>query len=634
MSQLPVESAARALLPPRDITVAEWAEEYMRLSGENSSRPGRVTLDPFQREPMECMSASHPCQTVDLMCGSQLMKTFIIQATVGYAIDVEQGPMIIGEPRDQDAKAFTIDRLDPMLRDTPQLAGKVTEKKSREAGNTQDFKKFKGGSITITGAQSPENFAMRASRWLFLDEVDRYPISAGKEGNPIELARQRQTTFEGNRKELICSTPTIAGLSVIEAEHALSDQREWFMPCPECGHKQTLRWAQVKWGEHGGEFIQPLDAHYECESCKAWIPHWKKSSMNARGEWRPQNPEGNHPGFHASQLISPRKSWGKIAEQFLRAKDKREDLIVFTNTVLAECWQEKGEAPDWEKIKSRAEDYELGTVPAGAVMLTCGIDIQRDWIEGYVRGWGAGKQSWVIDHIYIAGRFIDPAARAQLDTALDRTYQHEFGAEMQIAHTAVDSGYYTTDVYQWARSKSSSRVMVVKGFASGATLLGQPSSAELNIRGKRIKSGVKLWPVNVSIAKAEFYGWLKSERPEEGTAYPSGWVHTSNRLPDEFYKQVTAEQFVTKIIKGYRKGEWTKVRDRNEALDTFGSYARAAAERMGIGRFTDRHWAKFAEQLGVVARPVAQVQPEAQPVSPAPPQFVPRAPRRMQIRLL
>jgi phage terminase large subunit GpA-like protein len=567
------------------------------------------------------------------------MKTFIIQATVAYAIDVEQGPIIIGEPRDKDAKAFAIDRLDPMLRDTPQLVGKVVAKKSREAGNTQEFKKFVGGSITITGAQSPENFAIRASRWLFLDEVDRYPPSAGKEGNPIELARQRQTTYD-NRKELICSTPTIQGQSMIEREYAESDQREWFLPCPDCRHMQTLRWGSdgqpggVRWGEHGEVMIAPSEAHYECAECRAWIPHFKKAWMNARGEWRPQNPAGKFPGFRANQLISPRKSWGEIAEQFLRAKDSREDLIVFVNTVLAECWQEKGDAPDWEKLQSRAEDYPLGIVPAGAAMLTAGVDVQKDWVEGWVRAWGARRQSWVVDHIYILGRFTDLATRTQLDVALDRSYPHAFGAEMQIAQTAIDSGYYTTDVYQWVRTKAAAWVMAVKGITSGATLLGQPSAAEITVGGRKLKAGIKLWPVNVNIAKAELYGWLRSDRPEEGAEYPSGWVHFSRELNDEFYKQLTAEQFVTRIVKGYKRGEWVKTRDRNEALDSFGSYARAAAERLGISRMTDRHWERLVAQLEAAGKALTEDQTQRgasqaqQPAQLAQPQH-----RKLQIRM-
>ncbi len=607
-------AAAAALQPPPNITISQWAEQELVLSSESTSRPGRVILDPFQREPMDCLSPSHPCKRVVLMCGSQLMKTFIIQAAVGYAIDVAQGPILIGEPREKDVRGFTMDRLDPMLRDTPCLKGKVANRKSRDSANTQDFKKFKGGSITICGAQSPENFAMRAIRWLFLDEPDRYPVSAGREGNPIKLARQRQTTYPGSRKELVCGTPTIDGRSVTAAEYELSDQREWHVPCPECGHEQILRWAQVRWGQFFGIDIAPADAHYECEECKTLIPHWKKAAMTAKGRWIPMNPEGAFPGFHASQLISPRKTWGELAVEFLEAKARPEDLIVFTNTALAEVWRERGDAPDWEKIMGRAEEYHLGTVPEGALFLTAGIDVQADRLEMQVTGWGRGKQRWLVDYTVLEGDTRRPEVWQQLTDAVNLTYEAQGGVSLPIARVMIDSGYATTEVYEWARQQGPGRVLVGKGMAHGAMLLGTPSATEVDFKGKRRKFGVKVWPVNVSMAKDALYGHLRLARPDEGQPFPPGYFHiprlgwSVDRSLQEYCQQLVAEEFVVRTVKGYKRGEWIKVRARNESLDT-ANLAAAAAEHFGLSRFREEAWVRFEQQFGIFAMPIA---PEAQ----------------------
>jgi phage terminase large subunit GpA-like protein len=634
----PLDAAAAALTPPRNITIAQWAEENMFLTTENSSRPGNVILDPFQREPMECLSASHPCRRVVIKCGSQLMKTFIIQAAVGYAIDVEQGPVLIGEPREKDVKAFTLDRLDPMLRDTPCLKGKVLDKKSRDAGNTMEFKKFKGGSITIAGAQSPENFAMRAVRWLFLDEPSRYPLSAGKEGNPIKLARQRQTTFP-NSKELICGTPTVEGACVTEEEYQLSDQREWFVPCPECGHEQVLRWANVKWGQFFEASIDPSDAHYECEKCWALIPHHKKAWMNERGRWIAQNPESAIPGFHATQLISPRKSWGEIAVGFLEAKGRREDLIVFTNTVLAEAWRERGEAPDHEKLIGRAEDWYLGTVPEGVLFLTAGVDVQQDRIEMQVAGWGRGKTRWIVDYTVLEGDTSRPEVWQRLTDAINVSYESASGLSLPIARVVIDSGYATTQVYTWAREQGPGRVLIAKGYDKGIALLGNPSTAEVDQRGKKTKYGVKVWPVNVSMAKAELYGQLKATRPEDGQPFPAGYVHIPRNgwIPlmglEEFCAQLTAEEWVVRIHKGYKRGEWVKTRPRNEGLDT-ANLSRAGAEHMGISRFRDDHWTQIEVEMGAPQRPAAAaMQPMlAEPLAAPPPPTQPMVPPAQQQR--
>jgi phage terminase large subunit GpA-like protein len=632
----PLEAAAAALMVPRDITIAQWAEENMFLTTENSSRPGRVVLDPFQREPMECLSASHPCRRIVMKCGSQLMKTFIIQAAVGYAIDIEQGPVLIGEPREKDVKAFTLDRLDPMLRDTPCLQGKVMDKKSRDSGNTMEFKKFKGGSITIAGAQSPENFAMRAVRWLFLDEPSRYPLSAGKEGNPIKLARQRQSTFP-NSKELICGTPTVEGACVTEEEYQLSDQREWFVPCPECGHEQVLRWSGVKWGQFFETVIEPAQAHYECESCKVLIPHFKKAWMNERGRWIAQNPESVIPGFHATQLISPRKSWGEIAVAFLEAKGRREDLIVFTNTVLAEAWREQGEAPDHEKVIGRAEEWYLGTVPDGALFLTAGVDVQKDRLEMQVQGWGRGKTRWVVDYVVIDGDTSREEVWQRLTEAINVSYESASGLSLPIARVMIDSGYATTEVYTWARSQWSGRVLIGKGYDRGIALLGNPTSAEVDQRGKKRKFGVKVWPVNVSMAKAELYGQLKATRPEDGQPFPAGYVHIP-RMGwvtmglEEFCAQLTAEEWVIRIVKGYKRGEWRKARPRNEALDT-SNLARAAAEHIGVSRFREEQWAQMEQECGVAASKIDQPAVARQPRLDDEPVAAPLPPVKMAPQL-
>jgi phage terminase large subunit GpA-like protein len=84
---------------------------------------------------------------------------------------------------------------------------------------------------------------------------------------------------------------------------------------------------------------------------------------------------------------------------------------------------------------------------------------------------------------------------------------------------------------------------------------------------------------------------LKQRKNEDG-AIPTGYMHFPG-YNTEYFKQLTAEQLVTKIVKGYPKREWQKTRDRNEALDCR-VYARAAAIALGIDRWSESKWEQLS----------------------------------------
>jgi phage terminase large subunit GpA-like protein len=618
------DAFSAAIAPPREISVLDWAEENLILSKESSSQPGKFTAYPFQRELLEVLSASHPCQKVVAKMGAQLAKTLAIQAAIGYAIDIEQGPILLVEPRERDVEAFNSDRLEPMLRDTPALRHKVAEKKSRDSANTKLFKKFDGGSVTLVGSNSPANLAMRSIRWLFLDEVDRYETN--KEGDVVSLAMRRQDTYPHSRKLFMCSTPHLEGASRIDQEYQLSDQREFIVPCPYCQYEQQLVWSGVVWGQRAGDDMEipASDARYRCAGCQKLIPSYMKAEMLERGRWVAQNPDGEFPGFHLSQIYSPLKSWGQLASEWTTAQNDPEQMKVFINTVLAECWQQKGDAPEWEKLAARAENYTLSAVPAGVRFLTAGIDVQKDRLEMSVWGWGRGRRRWLVDYTVIPGELSDPSVKQVVTSAINVTYPTVSGVDLPILRAAIDSGFNAEEVYAWARSQGPGRVLVVKGDDRQQVLLGMPAPVETTTRGKRVKWGVKVWPVGVSHAKSELYGQLRMPR-DEGQAPPPGWVSIPatgwiEPTREEFCRQMVSEQYVTRVVKGYKRGEWVKIRDRNEALDT-ANYARAAAEHVGISRLSEMDWSRMdepfrvAEHLEQVAEQAqAEAQVEAAPV--------------------
>jgi phage terminase large subunit GpA-like protein len=327
--------------------------------------------------------------------------------------------------------------------------------------------------------------------------------------------------------------------------------------------------------------------------------------MLPRGEWRPSAVgDGKTAGFHLSSLYSPVGwfTWAEAAGMFERAQKEQALLQVFVNTVLGETWTQVGEAPDWQRLYERREAYRIGTVPAGGLFVTAGCDVQQTRLEVEIIAWERDKQSWSVDYRVLEGDTSRPEVWERLSELLDETFVSEPGVALPIVKLAIDSGYATQQVYHWARKQHSPRVMVIKGVERGAAPVGLPTSVDVSVAGKRMRRGVRVWPVATGLIKEELYRWLRLEKPteESGQPFPPGYCHLP-RYPEEFFKQLTAEQLVTKVVKGYRRTEWQKLRERNESLDCR-CYGRAAAAAYGLDRFTEKHWRALEEQLGVAAK--------------------------------
>jgi phage terminase large subunit GpA-like protein len=516
-----------------------------------------------------------------------------------------------------------------MIRDTPALRTIFAEPKSRISSNTIEEKLFAGGMLAITSAGSPGNLARRAIRFLFCDEVDKYPATAGPEGNPISLARKRLATFRHRRKEILTCSPTVAG-SEIDRAYEASDKREYYVPCPVCGCMQSMMLkfrTQVRWDESlSSREEQAESARYHCEECDAPWNDAQRWNAVERGEWRAHAPFRGIAGFWISELYSPWKRLSEIVLDFLTKQGNSEDLKTFIQTSLAENWLDKGEAPEWEMLLGRREAYQPGTVPKGGLFLTAGVDVQRDRLECEVVAWGRDRESWSVDYQIFEGKTSESAVWEKLAAFRSGTYQTASEMQIPISRMFVDSGDGTTtnDVYSWVRTQPASQVVAIKGTDKGILPVGQPSPVEVTIGGRKIKAGIKIRIVNVSFFKAELYANLKSRPPTDeeraqGFVCPPGYCHfpCGANYGDEHFKQLCAEQLVARFNRrtGRTKQEWQQMRPRNEALDCR-VYARAAAWDRGLDRMQDRHWKALESELRVMPtrRPQPQaVQPIAQP---------------------
>lgn len=579
--------------PPPTLTVSQWADLYRRLSPEASAEPGQWRTDraPYLRGVMDAVS-DPSVETVVVMSSAQVGKTEVISNVIGYHVHQDPSPILAVMPTLELAEAYSKDRLAPMVRDTAALAALIADARSRDSGNTLLHKRFPGGHITLAGSNSPASLASRPVRLVLCDEVDRFPVSAGTEGDPVNLARKRATTF-WNRKFILTSTPTIKGASRIEAAFEASDQRRYHVPCPHCEALQPLAWKQLRWPQDN-----PGAARYVCVECGAEIDHARKLWMLERGDWVAEAPFRGTAGFHLSELYSPWRSWGQMAQDFLDAKRLPETLKTWINTALGEPWEEDGEAVDDTGLLARREAYTLEEPPPGLRVVVAGVDVQADRLETTFVG-AAGEELWVLGHLVLWGSPTEALVWRDLDAALSARY-----GPYAVAGAAIDSGgHHTSQVYAFARQRIARRVYAVKGVAG----MGRPLAS----RGSKVgREQARLFMVGVDTAKELLMGRLKVAEPGPG------YIHFAGDLDEEWFAQLAAEKAVRRSVKGQLRIEWVKQRPRNEALDCV-VYALAALHIVA-----PRGVPKAAP--APAPAPAAPEQPLSAPIRPAPGPFVQR----------
>jgi phage terminase large subunit GpA-like protein len=548
-------------VPLVELKISEWADKYRILTSETSAEPGRWRTDraSYQKEIMDSIN-HHETQEVAIMASAQVGKTEFLLNMLGYHIDYDPCPIMLVLPNEKLIDYFSKKRLASMISATPELREKVKEAKGRDSGNTISEKSFPGGYIAIVGANSASSLSSRPIKILLCDEVDRFPVSAGSEGDPIELSKKRTTTFPVDRKHVFVSTPTLKETSRIEQLYNDSTMEEWNLPCPSCEHKQSLKWSQIKFEYNkteSGEFVV-TSVHHACKSCGSM--HEEKEWKRGAGEWIPQKSHSYRRGFHLNQFVSPWSTWPSIVRDFLIAKrDGPEQLKVWTNTVLGESWEESGEQLEEEELMNRTEEYEPD-VPEGVKVLTAAVDVQDNRFEIEVVGWGSGKESWGIQYHTIFGDLKQKHIWDDLDEFLSRTWEDAEGRKFSISCTCIDSGgHFTTEVYRFVAPRETRRIFAIKGQGSR----NGEYVPLINGVSKTKREKASLFSLGVDEGKAKVMSRLQIEEAGPGYCH----FPKDRGYSKEYFLGLTAEKLVKRYKKGVPYVVWKKVRERNEPID-------------------------------------------------------------------
>lgn len=559
------QRALQFLKPPDRLSVSQWAEKYRVLDSKTAAIPGRWrnSQTPYLVDIMDELN-NYETEEIIFVKPTQVGGTEALHNMVGYVIQQDPSPVMIVYPTDALAKSISENRLEPMILNSPSLSAKYKK-------NESDIRElqFDGMYLCLEGSNSPSRLASKPVKYLFLDEVDKYPGASRKEADPINLARERTKTFH-NKKIFMTSTPTLKTGHIWKAKESADIEKHFFVPCIHCGEYIELKWGQVKFPE--GEGLSYADraecAAYVCQECGCLINDYEKMQMIKCGRWQivKQNTKyAKKVVYWLNTLYSPFVRFADAAREFLFAKDDPDRLQNFVNSWLAEPWEDTKLKTSADLVLERQTEAPAFTVPEWAKLLTGGVDVQENCLYWSIRAWGDYLTSQNIAH----GQAL---SFSEVESVMNCEYAREDGSSMVVDLALVDSGNDTDSVYSFC-ADNSDWALPVKG--SSNTMLSHYKISKINKTGSRAY-GMQLILVDTGKYKDMIAGRM---RKKNGTG---SWMVYKD-CDREYAEQVTAEHKVN--CRNGRKNEqvWElkTTRADNHYLDTE-VYAMAAADILGV----------------------------------------------------
>lgn len=556
--------ALQFLRPPEQLTVSEWAEKYRMLDSKSSAMPGPWSNDitPYLTGVMDEFN-NYETEKIIFVKPTQIGGTEALQNMIGYIVMQDPSPTMIVYPTDTLAKSVSENRLQPMLKATPEIAKKFDENSSLLE------LQFDSMYISLTGSNSPSGLASKPIRFLMMDEVDKYPGASSKEADPIKLATERTKTFH-NKKIYITSTPTLKTGHIWKEKEAADIEKHFFVPCPHCGEYIEFKFQNIRFpDDEGMSYADRAEfATYVCQECGCLITDNDKHNMLKLGEWRTVRHNTKYVrnvAFWINTLYSPFVRWSDIAKEFLVSKDDPEDLQNFVNSWLAEAWEDTKLKTSAELVLERQTELPAYVVPQWTKLLTAGVDVQENSLYWSIRAWGEFLTSQNIAH----GQSL---SFEEIDRIMNMQYMTEEGDPMVVNLCLIDSGDQTDIVYDFC-ALHSDYALPVKGSSHA-----QLSHYKLSMVNK---TDSRAYGMQLVLVDGGRYKDMIAGRMQRPNGKGSWMVYSGCDM--EYATQVTAEHKVNEKTPGGTKQVWQKKSSHadNHYLDAE-VYTLAAADVMGV----------------------------------------------------
>lgn len=506
-------------------------------------------------------------EKIVLCFGAQIGKTEAELNMIGYALDQMASPVMMVYPTDTIAKFASDKRVQPMIKSVKSISDKFDENsKLLEL----DFNN--GNYMVLVGANSPSSLSSRSIKYLFFDEIDKYPAFAGKEADPIKLATERTKTFV-DKKIVMVSTPTVESGNIWQAFMSANERRQYYVPCPHCGVSQVLKFKQIKWPEEHNDNADMIrdTAYYECEHCGERIYDKHKMEMLRSGEWRAVNESQSKVrsvSYHLSSIYSPWVTFGDVAYEFKNSKGTPATLMNFINSWLAEPWK-SSKTKSTQNLEFTQSNYPCGVVPDKAVLLIASVDVQLDHFWWEVRAYAPGVKSYLIDYGQ-ASTWEDLE-----EIIINREYPSEYGEARQVMKAGIDSGFRTDEVYQFC-SRFPEVCIPLKGSSNHSTMAAPYTMTSLE---KGVVGGLKLYVLNTDYWKDFIFARMIRPADEDGT------IHLYKECPQEYSDHLRSEekQEIRNVKTGAVTVQWKPLTSHpvNHLLDTC-TYNAAVADIAGV----------------------------------------------------
>jgi len=561
-----IVEALRMMQPPEDLSVSEWAEKYRVISSNTAAIPGpwRNDKTPYLVEIMDELN-NYETQEIVFCKPTQIGGTEAELNMTGYVIQQDPSPMVIVYPTDKLGESIATNRIRPMVKSSPALRERFQELRSQKMEM-----QFDGMYLTIVGSNSASDLASRAAKYLFLDEVDKYPGASKKEADPISLARERTKTF-ANRKIYMTSTPTIKSGHIWKNLLDCDVEKHFFVPCPHCGEMIELVFANLRFPEKE-EGLTASDradqAAYVCQECGCAISDQHKARMLRQGEWRvvkENNSARRKIGYWISVLYSPFVRFSEIALEWISSQGDNEKLQNFVNSWLAEPWEDARLATSADVVMERQTEFEEFEVPTWAKLLTGGVDVQETCIYWSIHAWGDFITSQNICH----GQAL---SWADVERVMNYGYQKEDGTQLVVSLCLIDSGFDSDAVYDFCASNSD---WAIPSKGSSRVMTEHFHLSKIN------KTDSKAYGMTLCVLDGGKYKDMIAARMKKENGRGAWMVYKGCDM--EFAKQVTSEHKV-QVKKGDRIVQMWELKAShtdNHYLDC-SVYAFAAADVLGV----------------------------------------------------